>query len=126
MTTPILAPENAVTMIRGTSKTLTVTVSNPDGTPTNLTGGRMVLTVKPNFWTDLPLIQKLTTDPSQGVITVPREGIAEFYLVPADTIGLDTKEYVFDVWLVTATGERYAVVPPSALLLTANVTYLPI
>lgn len=125
MATPMLVPENSINIIRGTTKTLQLKVSQPDGNYYDLTGGKLVFTVKNGTYEDLPLLQKLTTDPAQGSITKPREGLAEFYLVPGDTNGLDPRSYVFDVWLITATGERYAVVAESVFTVAAGVTYLP-
>ena len=128
MTVPTnyLVPENSVSIIRGTTKTLQIAVNNPDATATNLTGGKLVLTVKTSLYDDLPLIQKLTTDPAQAVITKPREGLAEFYFEPRDTQGLSPQQYIFDIWFITATGDRYAVVAPTAFIVTAGVTYLPL
>lgn len=126
MVTNYLTPENSVSITRGTTKTIRVTVTNPDGTLTNITGSKLVLTVKEDFYNDLPLIQKLTTDATQGQITKPREGEVEFYFFPSDTHGLAVKNYIFDVWLLTATGERYAVVPPTTLFVSDSVTYLPV
>jgi hypothetical protein len=124
--TNYLVPENTVSIIRGTNKTIRVTVTNPDTTATNLTGGKLVLSVKDGLYQDLPLIQKLTTDAAQAVITKPREGLVEFYFVPADTQGLTPKDYIFDIWLITATGDRYAVVTPTTFTVTPGVTYLPL
>ena len=126
MSTPILPPENAIVIIRGTSKTLQVTVYNPDGTAANITGAKLVLSVKTSLYDDLPTVQKVTTVPSQAVITKPREGLVEFYFEPRDTQGLMPMEYIFDVWLILPTGERYAVVPPSTLTVQPSVTYLPL
>lgn len=121
-----LQPENSLSIVRGTTKTVLLTVRSADGTATNLTGGKLVLTVKEALYDDLPLIQKLTTDPAQAVITKPREGLVEFYFVPADTQGLVPKAYLFDVWFITETGDRYAVVPPTQFLVQAGITYLPL
>lgn len=126
MQTNFLTPENSVSILRGTTKTLQVAVTEPDGSATNLTGAKLVLTVKSALYDDLPLIQKLTTVPAQAVITKPREGLVEFYFVPADTQGLVPRDYIFDVWLLTATGQRYAVVTPTSFVVLAGVTYLPL
>ena len=123
--TPYLLPENSFTVTRGSNKTLQLTVRNPDSTMTNLTGCRLILSVKLDQYEPLPLIQKLTTVPAQGAITKPREGLAEFYFVPADTQGLVPRNYIYDVWLLTADGEQYPVVPTSTLVLQAGVTYIP-
>lgn len=125
MATSMLLPENSISIVRGTSKTLQVAVKNPDGTYLDITGGKLVFTVKAALYEDVPLFQKLTTDAAQGVITKPREGLVEFYLLPADTNGLKPQNYIFDVWLITATGERYVVIPESILAVAPGVTYLP-
>lgn len=126
MAAPLLLPENSLSVIRGSSKTLGLKVTNPDGSDYNLTGCKLVFTVKPTIYEDLPLIQKLSTDAAQCVITSPRTGDAEFYLVPSDTQGLAPKKYNFDVWLVTASGERFVVVPKSTFEVQSGVTYLPL
>lgn len=124
--TSYLAPENSVSILRGTTKTFVLTVTAPDLTPVNLTGGKLVMTVKKGLYEDLPLVQKLTTDSSQGAITKPREGLAEFYFEPRDTQGLSPMDYIFDVWLITSSGDRYAVVTPTTFRVLPGVTYLPI
>jgi hypothetical protein len=127
MTTPMLLPANSLTVIRGTSKTLQLTVTKPDGTYYDLTGARLVLTVKEGLSDDLPTIQKRSNVPAEGAITVPRQGIAEFYLKPVDTQGLKPCcSLVFDVWLITASGDRYCVVAPSTFVVQPGVTYLPL
>lgn len=126
MQTNYLTPENSVSILRGTTKTLVVTVTNPDGEMTNLTGAKLVLTVKRDLWDDLPLLQKLTTNAAQAVITKPREGLVEFYFTPADTQGLPPQDYIFDIWLLPATGERYAIVAPTTFKVLPGVTYLPL
>jgi hypothetical protein len=126
MSTPMLLPENSVTIIRGTSKTYQLKVTKPDGSFYDLTGGRLVWTVKTSLGDDLPVIQKRTNFVAEGAITVPRQGIAEFYFVPADTQGVQPCTLVFDLWLITATGERYCVVQRSSFVVQPGVTYLPL
>lgn len=125
MSTQMLLPENSITIVRGTSKTLRLTVTDTTGQVVDLTGGKLVFTVKCSTYDDLPLIQKLTSTPSEGALTLPREGVAEFYLQPSDTSGLSTKGYVFDVWLITAANDRYSVVGESSFVVVSGVTYLP-
>jgi hypothetical protein len=123
--TPItILPENSLSIIRGTSKTLELQVTDADGKFVDLTGGKVVMTVKA-VATDLnPLIQKTTDNPAQAEITVPREGKARIYLVPADTQTLAIKQYTFDVWFIMASGKRFAVVQPSVFDVQAGVTLL--
>jgi len=126
MSTPMLLPENSLTIIRGTSKKLQLAVTQPEGVPYDLTGGRVIMTVKQSLSDDLPTIQKRSNIPAEAAITVPRKGIAEFYFVPADTQGISPCTLVFDVWFITATGERYNVVPRSSFVVQPGVTYLPL
>lgn len=126
MTAPLLQPTNSLTVIRGTSKVLRATLTKPDGSYFDITGGRLILSVKCSVYDDLPTIQKQTTVPAQGSITIPRQGIAEFYLEPADTQGLKPRDYIFDVWLITAAGDRFCVVPQSTFTVQPGVTYLPL
>lgn len=123
--TDILLPKNALTVTRGTSMTLRLTVTDPStNKPVDLTGGRVVLTVKGRVEDSVPLIMKTTDVELQAAITQPTAGIAEIYLVPTDTERKTIKQYVFDVWVVLANGKRYAVIPPSIFDLQAGVTVL--
>jgi hypothetical protein len=121
----MLLPENSLTIIRGTSKTLRVTVTHSSGEVFDLTGSRLVLTVKEASCDDLPLIQKRTNVTGEGEIPAPREGIAKFYLKPVDTNRLVTKSYTFDVWLITPLGDRYCIVQESSFVVAPGVTWLP-
>jgi len=121
-----ILPENAVTIIRGTSKTLELVVTDADGKVVDLTGAKVVMSVK-EFLTDTnPLVQKISDVPVQAQITLPREGKARIYLVPADTQTLAAKQYVFDVWVILSGGKRFAVVLPSTFIVQAGVTILPL
>ena len=119
-----LLPENAVTIIRGTSKTLELLVTDSVGKAVDLTGAKIVLSVKENLGDTNPLIQKSSDVSMQAQVTAPRLGKAQIYLVPADTQTLSIKQYVFDVWAIFAGGKRFAVVPPSIFEIQAGVTIL--
>jgi hypothetical protein len=119
-----ILPENALILIRGTSKTLELVVTDADGKVVDLTGSKVVMTVKASVADTNPLIQKSTDFPAQAELTVPREGKARIYLTPPDTQNLAVKSYVFDVWLVLSSGKRFAVVPPSTFEVQAGVTLL--
>lgn len=119
-----ILPENTLTLIRGTSKTLELVVTDADGKVVDLTGGKIVMTVKALATDPNPIIQKTSDIPTQAEITVPREGKARIYLVPGDTQTLTVKQYTFDVWLVMTSGKRFAVVPPSVFEVQAGVTLL--
>jgi hypothetical protein len=119
-----ILPENALVLVRGTSKTLELIITDADGKAVDITGAKIVMSVKVAATDAAPLIQKSSDSITQAEVTVPREGKARIYLVPADTQTLAVKSYVFDVWLVLASGKRFAVVPPSAFEVQAGVTLL--
>lgn len=119
----ILQPKNSLTVIRGESKTLKLSITKSSGSPVNLTGGRLIFTVKPSLQSRDWLIQKTSDSASQIQITSVSGGTAEIYLRPADTKTLDAREYIFDVWLVFA-GEQYPVIRPSTFDLQLGVTVL--
>ena len=120
-----ILPENALTVIRGASKTLEMTVTDADtGLAADLTGGRVVLTVKEAVTDTMPVIQKVSDEVTQAEITQPRKGIARIYLVPGDTQNLTLKDDVFDVWVILASGKRYPVVQPSVFTVQPGVTLL--
>lgn len=119
-----IQPENSLGIIRGTSRTLQLTITDATGKPVDLTGAKIVMTVKV-LATDInPLIQKTTDTSSQALITVPREGKAEIYLIPADTQTLTIKQYTYDIWLILLSGKRLVVVQPSVFDVQAGVTLL--
>jgi hypothetical protein len=121
----VLLPENSVSIIRGTSKTFQWQVSDAQGRFVDLTGAQAFMTVKRIIEDPAPLIQKSTRKTDQAVISTPRKGIVQFYFVPIDTQTLDPVEYIFDVWVILASGARYAVVQPSVFQVEAGVTIIP-
>lgn len=122
----LLFPENAIVITRGSSKTLELTVTDEKGKLADLTGARVYFTVKVGPLDERPLFQKVSTDTAQAEITLPREGKARIYIVPADTQYLDPHEYVFDVWVVYPSGKRYQVVKSSVFEVQPGVGYIPL
>jgi hypothetical protein len=80
------------------------------------------MTVKENTTDINPLIYKTSAHGTQAAITLPRTGIAEIYLVPADTQNLAVKQYLFDVWVILSSGKRHQVVKPSTFDLQPSVS----
>lgn len=117
-------PINSLDVIRGSSKTLALTVLDETGAPVDLTGARVIFTVKSSPTDGVPLVQKDSNVPTQVGIDSPRTGEAKIYLQPADTHGMDPIEYIFDVWVVLASGKRYPVVQPSIFRIKPGVTVL--
>ena len=123
----LILPEDAIEIVHGTTRTLRLTISDVEDSPVDLTGGRIYFSVKRDVTDAQSLIQKVTTNPAEGAIIKPKGGIAEIYLKPADTHNLQTTvDYVFDVWLVTASGDRYDVIPPTIFKVKASVTRIPV
>lgn len=122
----MMLPENSLEVVRGSSRTLELTVTDQDSKPVDLTGSRIIFSVKTSANDPLPLIQKTTDQLAQAEVTVPREGKARIYLQPGDTQGLQALEYVFDVWVILTSGKRYPVVPSSIFAVKPGVTLIPL
>ena len=124
-TTSILGPENEIEIYRGSSKTYELHVTDAEETDVDLTGARIVLSVKCDLKDQAPLIQK---DSNVGAAEIdinhPLEGKAEIKFVSADTRTMDVGEYIFDVWVVLASGVRGPVIAPSPFKVLAGVTVL--
>lgn len=124
-TTSIQGPENLIEIYRGASKTYELEVVDGEDAPVDLTGARIVFTVKCDLSDPAPLVQKDSqAGPTQIDITHPKEGIAEIKLLPSDTQTMDAGEYIFDVWVVLASGTRGPVILPSPFKVLAGVTVL--
>lgn len=123
--TSLLGPENEIEIYRGSSKTFELEVVDAEEEVVDLTGARVVFSVKCSLSDPAPLIQK---DSDKGVgeveIAHPLTGIAEIKLVPADTRAMTPGEYIFDVWVVLAGGTRGPVILPSPFKVVAGVTVL--
>lgn len=122
-----LSAENAVDVVRGTSRTLSLTVSDSHGDAVDLTGSRVVFTVKCRASEVDPEIFKDSANGALEVaITGPTLGQAEVYIQPADTHNLTVGKYVFDVWVILVSGERHLVVGPGEFNVKQGVTLIPL
>ena len=65
---------------------------------TNITGFTVAFYVKQTVSGD-PVIEKTTDEITEIKITNGSKGIAELYLVPADTLSLDVGKYHYEVWI---------------------------
>ena len=127
MGTNVLLPENAIPLIRGTSKTLKLTVVDLDNKPIDLTGATVHFTVKLEPFDRNPVIKKSSQNIAEAEISSPpQDGIARIFLDPADTQDLECRLYVFDVWVILQSGKRYCVVKQSTLELLPGITVLPL
>jgi len=112
---------NALQMVRGTSKTIELEVSDENGDAFDLTTAVVWFTVKKRISDEIAIIQKRSSNATEVVITDARAGQAEIYLVPGDTFALDVREYVFDIWVVKGS-KRYLVTGPATFELQNSVT----
>lgn len=119
-----LLPENSITITRGTSRTIELAVFDINDKVVDLTGAKIVMTVKLVATDANPLFMKSSEFSTQAEVVLPRQGKARIYISPADTQNLAPKQYVFDIWALLASGRRYAVVPPSIFEVQAGVTVL--
>ena len=120
----ILSPENTVSVIRGASKTLELTVKDEEGEVADLTGATIYFSVKKRALDEFYLIQKSSLDIAEIEIPNPTDGVAHIFLLPADTRGLDVRKYTYDIWVILG-GERSVVIVPSVFEVLAGVTVIP-
>jgi len=131
MLNSILHESDALTVIRGESKTLRLEVTEEDRTgaevPTDITGAVIYLTVKVLAVDNKALIHKSSTEVTEIEITNPLSGVAFIYLLPEDTFYLDPGDYVFDVWVrYTSTEKRFPVVRNSTFRVVSGVSRIPL
>ncbi len=118
----ILTPENGITIFKGASKTLKLSVVDAAGKPVAINGALIIFTIKRDIKDPQPLLQKKSTNGAEVLITAPDVGHAEIYLLPSDTQTWDVRTYTFDVWIQLASGARYVIVPPSDFRVDRPVT----
>jgi len=102
-------PYYAIEMYKKNNRTFRVYVKDADLNVINITGAVGIFTVKQSKDSTTTLIQKSTAVPAQGQIGAADEGEMFFYFVPADTLSLDARQYVFDVKITLSTGKVYTI-----------------
>lgn len=102
---------NNIRMIRGDSGVFTVTITDTNGTPVELTDSD-VLTFT---------LRRTTRDPTIVLQKIIASG--ELNIKPADTEGLTFGAYIYDIELKRADGYVDTVIPPHKFLLMEEVTY---
>jgi hypothetical protein len=91
-------------MTRGDSSAYTLTFTQANGTPYNITGWLITFTLKTSY--DIPDAQK-TFQKIVSVHTDPTNGISILALLPADTAMLPSRIYDFDIVVQTTSGDIY-------------------
>ena len=105
-----------ISMIRGDSQNITVSVKDKDGNKVPLTTGDMIyLTVKYNINTEEKVLQK--------VITQFEDGNANIEITPNDTKDIPFNTYVYDIQLNRVDGTVSTIIPPSNFTIGGEVTY---
>ena len=115
-------PANAVVIIRGTSKTLVLTIRDKEGKLVNLTGSTIYMTVRTKETDEDCLFQKISTNGLEIDIPNPTDGIAKIFIDPGDTVGKKPTRYVYDILIILVSGERHVVVGPAVFEIKAGVT----
>lgn len=88
--------------IRGDSRTINVTVTNADGTPKDITGGKVMFTLKPTDDTADDTAASVSKTVTSH--TSPTLGLSAVTLLPTDTSGLTVGTYYYDLQVVDASG----------------------
>ena len=102
-------PYQAIELYNKNNRTLRVYVKTADLNVVNTAGSVGLLTVKESKDSSAPVFTKSTNNPAEGAIGSPDQGELLFYIVPADTVNLDIRQYVFDVRVTLSSGKVYTV-----------------
>ena len=105
-----------VSMTRGDSESITVTMKNTEGELVPFEDGDLLyFTIKENINTESKILQK--------AITIFRDGSALIGILPEDTKSLRCKEYVYDIQLNRIDGTVSTIIKPSKFVIEGEVTY---
>lgn len=105
-----------LSMIRGDSESITVSLTDEQGSSTPLIDGDTIyFTVKTTVHTTSKILQK--------VVTLFEDGVAYIEITPEDTKSLIFRDYVYDVQLTRADGTIMTIIPPSKFTIKGEVTY---
>lgn len=101
-------PYESIDLYAKNNRTFRVYVKDADLNIINVAGCTGVFTFKKTK-ADAVLFTKNTAVAGQGAIGSPDQGELLFYILPADTVTLDIRQYVFDVRLTLPSGAVYTV-----------------
>ena len=108
-----------IKLYRGNDIYLSFQRKNESGVITT-TPNEIYFTMKVNFDTHIPVLQKRMT---AGEITKDSENKWIIHILPEDTAGLDFGKYVVDVKVENESGLEFTVVAPQAVELAEVVTH---
>jgi hypothetical protein len=95
-----------IDMFKGDHKTLRLTVIDGNGDAVDLAGASLIFSLKFIATASTALIEKTSAKPAEiDILTPTTNGIAEIFLLPADTTSLRPKVYTFDVQLTDSGGK---------------------
>lgn len=106
---PSLVPSHLVRWRRGEDGSIQVNVTDDAGAAVNITGASVVMTCRRLEADAAPLFARA------AVLTQPLLGIAIVTLTAADTDGLSSGPYRFDVWLLDTNG-RHQIIRPGGFI----------
>jgi hypothetical protein len=101
-------PFETIELYANNNRTFRVYVKDDNLDIINVAGATGILTVSVAKGSS-PAFIKSTAIPAQGQIGSPDQGEMLFYILPADTVNLDIRQYVFDVKVTLSTGKVYTV-----------------
>jgi len=113
-----------IEITNGEDKTINIAVEDESGVPVDITNGKLIFTVKDNTEESLIQIQKTTDTPGEIDFVDAANGLADLFLIPADTENIRHGDYAFDLWLEEVGGERRNIVPVSKFIILPRVTVL--
>lgn len=102
-------PYEEIQLYANNNRTFRVFVKTPPLDVVNVAGAVGVLTVSPDKGV-AAVITKHTNVVGEGQIGAADQGEMFFYLVPADTVALDIRQYMFDVRVTLVTGKTYTII----------------
>ena len=102
---------NNISMVRGDSGVFTITITDTNGTPVELTEG------------DVLTFTLRRTARNPAIVLQKNIAGGELNIKPADTEGLTFGAYVYDIELRRADGYVDTIIPPHKFLLMEEVTY---
>jgi len=114
-----------ISIYKGESKTLRLTVVDENRDPIDLNGATITMTVKQKICDTTALFTKVSTDTDQiEILTPTTDGKADIKIAPSDTTPLDPGEYVHDTWVVLASGRRGPAIKPGVFEVLRSVIVL--
>ena len=101
---------NEIDIFQGDNKTYELTVKNRAGAVVDITSGTIKFTVKKLLDDTATIITKTTAEATEVTITDGSNGVAEIYVVPADTATEERGEYEYDVEYTAVSGKKYTII----------------